>query len=1015
MELYQKEKYSAAIRAFEKTREEISNSNSEVYVNATYYKALCALNLFHKDAEYQLREFVTDYPESPKVKSAHFQLGKYNYRKRKWEKVVYWFGKTDAFELSNSELYEYNFRLGYSLFRLKKLDKAAPFFHELIDVPSPYYVPSNYYYAHISYLEGNYSSAIQGFDKIKNDKKFGVIIPYYLTQIYYKQEKYDTLIKYATPLLDREKTKRKPEISKLVGDAYYNQKEYTHAIPYLQFYIKEGKQPTREEYFQLAYAQMQNQEHENAITYFSRISATDDELSQKAIYNLANCYLKSDNKAYARNAFLKASKMDYSPIIAQESLLNYAKLSYEISYDPYTEAIDAFISYLEKYPNAIKKNEAFENLVNIYLSTNNYRAAIASLEKTKNLDPRLKEVYQKLQFNLAVEQFQNSDYPGAIASFQESQEQAENKDLNAQSSYWIGESYYRLKNYSASIEEFNIFIFEPRAFLLPEFKIANYSLGYAYFQNKDYANAAKWFRKYLNYKDASPTRRHDALLRTGDSYFISGGYLLSEEYYKKAYTEGGRNADYGLFQYAETQGLMKKEAVQNASLQKLLVDFPNSTYVDGALFRLGKNHFDNHEYDHALGFFSRIINGNQDSPWRKRSLENTGLIHYNNNQYAEGLAVFKQVVIEYPNYADSKSSIETIKNIYKSTGEIDAYEAYIATLDFMDISNGSLDSLTYASAEDFYMDNKIDKAIPLFDKYLGKFEHPIFSNKAHYYLAESQYKKGDFENALNNYAFNVITKDPTFYQPSLKRAAELSYKHEQFHFALAYFHKLKSITVNADELFDVYWWSFKSATKIDSHQVVIEEGLYLLNDSTDDVKRESEIKFRMANAYRLINDSTLAMRYYQEVVLQSQEEKSAESLYRIAEMQYNAGKLDSSESTITLLAQHTPTYPRWLAKGFLLLSDIFVVQQDYFQARITLETLIGNYSGDKEILNSAQTKLDNLVELENSGFNNPPESEVEEIGFDDGESDPITDALFEEEEELDMEENISPENPEDNE
>ena len=1015
LELFQKEKYSAAIRAFEKTRVEIADKNSEVYVNATYYKALCALNLFNKDAEFQLKEFVTDYPESPKVKSAYFQLGKYNYRKKKWEKVIFWFGKTDAFELSNAELYEYNFRLGYSFFRLDQYSKAAPFFHELIDVPSPYYVPANYYYSHISYLEGNFESAIQGFDKIRNDKKFGVIIPYYVTQIYYKQEKYDTLINYATPLLDKANTKRKPEISKLVGDAYFNQKKFTEAIPYLQFYIKEGEQPSREEYFQLAFAQLQNNDYENAIKYFSRISATDDALSQKAIYNLAHCYLKSENKPYARNAFYKASQMDFDELVAQESLLNYAKLSFEISYDPYTEAIDAFLLYLEKYPNAIKKNEAFENLVNIYLSTNNYRAALASLEKTKDLDPRLKEVYQKLQFNLSVEQFQNGDYDNAIASFKKSQEQAENKDLSAQSSYWIAEAYYRQKKYDEAISEFNKFIFEPRAFLLPEFKIANYSLGYAYYQNKDYPGAAKWFRKYLAYKDASPTRRHDALLRTGDSYFISKSYLLSEEYYKLAFVEGGRNADYALYQYALTQGLLKKENLQNASLEKLLTDYPNSTYANGALYELGKNYMVDGQNDKALANFAKVIDGNKNSPYRKKSLESTGLIHYNDNDNDEALRVFKQIVAEYPSYSESKSSLDQIQTIYKSIGNIDEYESYIATLDFMDISNGALDSLSYASAEDFYMDNNLEKAMPLFEKYLGKFNHPIFANRAHYYLADAQYKTGDLESALPNYAFNVVTNDPLFYNPSLKRAAELSYKQEQYGFALAYFQKLKATTENVDELNDVYWWSFKSASKIDSHQVVIQEGMYLLNDSTDDVQRESHIKFMMANSYRALQDTTQALSFYREVVNQSQEEKSAESLYRIAEILYNSGQLDSSEVVIFELAQHTPTYPEWLAKGLILLSDIFVIEQDYFQARTTLESIIANYSGDEEILNLAKSKLDALVELENSGFDNPPEPVIDEVEFDETESDKNTDQLFEnEEEELENEELSSPQNPEKN-
>ncbi len=1014
LELFQKEKYSAAIRAFEKTRDAIDDQNSEVYVNATYYKALCALNLFNKDAEFQLKEFVENYPESPKVKDAYFQLGKYNYRKRKWEKVIYWFAKTDAFEFSNSQLYEYNFRLGYSYFRLDAHQKASPYFHELIDIESAYYVPANYYYAHISYLEGNFESALQGFDKIRSDKKFGVIIPYYITQIYYKQEKYDTLISYATPMLENAKTKRKPEISKLVGDAYFNTKKYAEAIPYLQFYIKEGEQPSREEYFQLAFAMMQNKDYPPAIKYFSRISAKDDELAQKAIYNMADCYLKSDNKAYARNAFFKSSQMEFNSEIAQESLLNYAKLSYEISYDPYTDAISAFIQYLEKYPNAIKKDEAFENLVNIYLSTNNYRSAIASLEITKDLDPRLRAVYQKLLFNLAVEQFQNSDYNSAIESFTKSKKQPEDKDLNAQSSYWVAEAYYRKKNYSSSIEEFNNFIFEPRAFLLPEFKIANYSLGYAYYQNKDYKNAAKWFRKYLSYKDASPTRRHDALLRTGDSYFITKSYLLSEEYYKKAFVEGGRNADYALYQYAITQGLLKKKDLQNSSLEKLLSDFPKSTYAKGALYELGKNYFVNGETTKALNNFNLVINGDSNNPYRKKSLEYKGLIYYNNSQNEEALTAYKQVVIEYPSYSESKNSLDRIQKIYKSIGKVDEYEIYIASLDFMDISDGALDSLSYASAEDFYLDNNMEKAIPLFEKYLAKFNYPIFTNKAHFYLAESQYKKELYEAALPNYAFNVVTNDPLFYNPSLKRAAELSYKMAQFGSALAYFEKLKPTTINADELYDVHWWSFKSAAKIDSHIVVINEGTFLLADSLGGSKSEAFIKFTMAKSYQQTNDTAKALALYRAVTTISQEEKSAESLFRIAKILYENQQIDSSEAVIYELAQHTPTYPEWLAQGLILLSDIYVVQEDYFQARTTLESIIANYSGGSETLDLAKGKLENLIELENSNFDTPVEKEVDEVSFDDESNDALMDSLFEEEE-LEDEEIPTPQNPEDNE
>jgi len=74
MDLYQKQKYGSAYRAFDKLTIELSDNQHETYVNAYYYKALCAMNLFNRDADYLLRQFVTDHPESPRVKNAYFQL-----------------------------------------------------------------------------------------------------------------------------------------------------------------------------------------------------------------------------------------------------------------------------------------------------------------------------------------------------------------------------------------------------------------------------------------------------------------------------------------------------------------------------------------------------------------------------------------------------------------------------------------------------------------------------------------------------------------------------------------------------------------------------------------------------------------------------------------------------------------------------------------------------------------------------------------------------------------------------
>jgi TolA-binding protein len=57
-------------------------------------------------------------------------------------------------------------------------------------------------------------------------------------------------------------------------------------------------------------------------------------------------------KNYARNAFKKAYDLGNDPTVTEDALFNYAKLAYELSFDPYNEAIIALRDYMAKYPRS---------------------------------------------------------------------------------------------------------------------------------------------------------------------------------------------------------------------------------------------------------------------------------------------------------------------------------------------------------------------------------------------------------------------------------------------------------------------------------------------------------------------------------------------------------------------------------------------------------------------------------------------------------------------------------------
>ncbi|HRP60240.1 MAG TPA: tetratricopeptide repeat protein, partial [Vicingus sp.] len=194
LELFDKEKYSAAQDRFSMVYKSTTDKKSEVAVNAKYYMALCGLNLFNTDAENLFIEFINDYPDSPKTKQAYYHLGNYHFRGKKYEEAIAWYSKLDPLDLSADDLVEYRFKMGYSYFCLEQFEKASSYLYEIKDSDNQYTSPARYYYGHIAYLQKKYESALQTFLLLNNDEKFSPITPYYIAQIYYLQGKYDEVI-----------------------------------------------------------------------------------------------------------------------------------------------------------------------------------------------------------------------------------------------------------------------------------------------------------------------------------------------------------------------------------------------------------------------------------------------------------------------------------------------------------------------------------------------------------------------------------------------------------------------------------------------------------------------------------------------------------------------------------------------------------------------------------------------------------------------------------------------------
>lgn len=954
IDLYAKAKYGSAQVIFD---ELALGEKSNIQAGSEYFAAMCAAQLFHPDAAIRFEKFIETYPQNAQVNDANFELGKLLLSNKDYRNAIERFDKVDRFELSEEQQNEYYFKLGYAYFKTDNLKKARENFSLLIEKPNKYYIPANYYYAHIAYSEKNYETALKHFERVSTDETFRDVVNYYIVQIYALQGRYDELLAKSLPLLEMGSDKKTAEIARLTADAYFHQKEYKTSLKYFNQYLESKPSSISSiDNYEIAFANYKNGNYTQAIKYFQLVASGQDSLSQNAYYHLGDCYIKTNQKRFAFNAFNSAFKIKADPTITEESLFNYAKLAVELSYNPYNEAVNALQDYLIKYPESVRRDELYGYLADLYLLTKNYKNALTSIQQIKKRNTRLDAAFQKIAYYRGIELFNETDYDGSILLFAQARELTSDNSLKALSSYWSGEAYYRTAKWDKAIEAFNKFQVTPGAISQPLFSSANYNIGYCYFKKKDYSKAATSFRKYLSEKKTDLKMAADANLRLGDCFFMTKDYLTAIEYYQKAAASKVNDADYAMYQAGISYGVQGDMENKIATLRKMLTTFSKSNYTDDALYEIGLTYNVINRDNDALTYFQRVVKEFPKSIFVKKSLLKTGLIYFNQNRDQEALATLKLVAKDYPGTPESKEALSSVKSIYVEMNQVDEYVDFTKEVPQADISRSEQDSLTYIAAENQYMNGNCEKSNDGFTKYIRKFPEGSFILEANFYKAECDYRAQRFDQALKSYEFILNQQRSRFTSNAASRTAQIHQLSNDYEAALASYIRLEETADQPGMIMNAVSGQMQCNYALKRYGLAIQSAqkLLTLDKLTENLATEAHITIARS-AYALTN-TELARREFEETVKLSKNEMAAEAKYMLAQLEFENAAYDKCEKSVFTLSEDFASYDYWVAKGFLLLSDVYVKKGNTFQAKQTLQSIIDNYEG-KDLVAIAREKL----------------------------------------------------------
>jgi len=961
-ELFSLKNYSGCIDKLEAYKQH--STDADLIQEADYMLVYSAYEQGRPNATQLLKDYLDVYPASRHADEVNFLIGSAHFGQGEYQKAIFWFNESNIDMLSPEQQEAYCFRLAYSLLQTGDMEKARGYFARIEQIGTKYREASTYYVAYIDYATGKYNNALVEFTRLKDLPDYKERSLYYITQIYFIQNKYEKVISEGKELLaSYPDSENNSEVYRIMGNAYYHLGNEEQAIHMLSKYVSSTSDPLRGDLYILGVCYYNKGNYSSAVNALGRTVRENDALSQNAYLYLGQSYLKLKDKNNARMAFEAAATSSFDKQVKEAAMYNYALLIHETAFTGFGESVTIFEDFLNDFPNSKYADKVNDYLVEVYLTTKNYQAALNSIDKIKHPSTKILEAKQDILFQLGTQAFTNMELDKAVDLFSRAISLgAYNLESRNDAYFWRGESYYRQGEYNKAISDYRTYLNNTRQRNTDMYALAHYNLGYSYFKLKEYGEALNRFRQYVNLESNQQTPAYaDAYNRIGDCLFHNRQFAMAEENYTRAAQLQPSAGDYSVYQKGFLLGLQKDYKGKISVMDRLIRDFPESQYVDDALFEKGRSYvlLDNNQA--AAASFEQLMRDFPQSSLARKAGVQLGLIYFNDNQPEKAAEAYKNVISNYPGSEEAKVALQDLKSVYIELNDINSFAAYANSLGGnVRFEVSEQDSLTYLAAEKLFMRGDNEGARRSLTNYLQTFPQGAFSSNANFYLASIAFAKKDLEEAKRLFSLVLESGDTKFREESWARKAEIEYLDKDYAAAMESFKHLQAVAENPEN---------KEAAKLGLMRCAEltgqpQEALLAANDLLKEPKLSPEImseaRYVRAKAYISLKQENKALADLKEISKDTRTIHGAEAKYLLAQLYYDNKDDKNAETVLMNFIENGTPHQYWLARGFILLADIYIRQGDDFQARQYLTSLQNNYKGDDEIAAMIEDRLGKL-------------------------------------------------------
>ena len=964
-ELFVKEQFALAYPLLKELKQQYADNtiSDHTYINddVNYYYIVCQLKLKHQVAEKEARRYVDVVANEPRRQLMSYHLAKYYFLQDDFSNAINYYERTGLDNISNEEIADVKFEKAYCYFNLKNFDQAKPLFEEVTQLnDNKYFIPANYYYGFLCYKDKEYNKALSAFRLVETVEEYKGVVPYYIAEILYFEGKRDEALRYGESVLARGgNLVYQSEMNLLIGQLYFEKKNFVKALPLLEAYVNSSDKVDKEILYELSFCYYNANNLPKAIEGFKQLSNEKDSMGQNSMYLLGDCYLRNNQKENARNAFQYCAYNNSNATQQKVSRFIYAKLSYELGY--HDVALNEMKKYLNDYPNSEYDTEAKEILVSLLANTNNFREALELYESFGKPTPSMRKVYPKILYGRAVEFINDQQLTKADELLNQVLADANVGSITPYANFWKGEIAYRNNKYDEAIRYLSLYV-QNNAPTQGEANptAAKYNLGYSLLKKENYSKALAFFEQITKIVSVtSPAIEQDAYLRSADCYFMLKEYAKANALYDNVINNALAQGDYALFQKAMIAGV-KNSSERIKILNTLTRQYPTSYLVPDVNMEIANTYMEDEKFRDAIPYLDKIlVDANAVNLYPKAYLK-LGLCYYNIDKNKEALNNYQSLIRNYPQSTEADDALDNIKNIYIEEGRPNEY-VELMRKNGKNISVTEADSLTYTAALLKYNSNDCLNAINRFTNYLNQFPTGSYALEANFFISECFLNNKDWSNALVGYTYVNNKGYSRYFEKATAEAAQINYfELKNYVEAKRFFQSLNTGATTQENKLAALRGLVRCNYLLKDYAQANEGAKELLTKkgiSTDD---KSIAYLVLGKSQQINNDYAAAIASFKSCATINKTAWGAEARYEIANCQFTQNNLTAAEKAALATIKETGSYDLWVTKSYILLGDVFLQKKDYFNAKATYESVAKN-AAIVELKNEAQQKLDKAI------------------------------------------------------